>query len=331
MKTGETLDGGREYSISRREFMRAATGLTVSAGLLPWVDLEAAPSTKWPVSCRDNHLRAAAQPDSWACAKAIGAEGVEVGVEIDLSCPSLFQPSGKYTLATAEGVQAVKADAARNQCRVTAFALSNRFDERLEDELKCARALVKVAQELEADAIRIDVWPHRLGEKEFLPFAIDACKRLCEIAEGTPIRYGIENHGKVTNNPEFLERLFEGVGSPKIGLTLDTANFYWYGHPLADLYGIYEKFAPRVVHTHCKSIKFPDDKKNVRRPMGWEYDKYNCPIYEGDLDFKRLTEILRKAGYRGDLCLEDESLGKYPASERAGILQKELAMLKGLR
>jgi sugar phosphate isomerase/epimerase len=150
------------------------------------------------------------------------------------------------------------------------------------------------------------------------------------MAAGTPIRFGVENHGNIANNPQFLEKLFDGVGSAKLGLTLDCANFYWWGLPLNDLYPIYEKFAPRVVHTHCKSIRYPDDKKNVRREIGWEYAKYDCPIYEGDIDFKRIAKILRNAGYRGDLCVEDESLGKYPASERADVIRKEIAMLKGL-
>jgi hypothetical protein len=34
---------------------------------------------------------------------------------------------------------------------------------------------------------------------------------MCEIAEGTPIRFGVENHGKITNNPEFLHKLFNEV------------------------------------------------------------------------------------------------------------------------
>jgi len=116
----------------------------------------------------------------------------------------------------------------------------------------------------------------------------------------------------------------------QLGLTLDVANFYWWGHPLQDLYGIYEKFAPRVVHTHCKNIHYPDDKKNVRREMGWEYAKYNCPIYDGDIDFKRLTGILRQANYSGDLCVEDESLSKFPETERAEVIKKEIAVLKKL-
>jgi len=84
------------------------------------------------------------------------------------------------------------------------------------------------------------------------------------------------------------------------------------------------------VHTHCKNIRYPTDKQNIRRQIGWEYDKYDCPVYEGDLDFKHITRILRKAEYRGDLCVEDESLGKYAENERAGIIRREIAFLKEL-
>jgi len=208
--------------------------------------------------------------------------------------------------------------------------MSNHLDERLEQELDAARRLVQAAQQLGVGVIRIDVVPRKLAADKFLPFAVDACKQLCAIAEGTGVCYGVENHGNTTNNPEFLDKLFAGVGSDKLGLTLDCANLYWWGHPLKDLYPIYQRFAPRVVHTHCKSIRYPEDKKNVKRPMGWEYGKYNCPIYEGDLDFKRIVGILRKANYRGDLCVEDESLGKYPKTEQADVMRKEIAMLKKL-
>jgi sugar phosphate isomerase/epimerase len=320
----------QSQALSRRTFIKT-TGLAVSAGLLPSVSTQAASaSKKWPVGCRDLHLRIAGQPDSWSCMKALGAEGTEVNVELNLNCTNLFHPRHKYTLATPDGVQVLKSDLASSGCRITAFMMSNHFDERLEQELESARGLIKAAQELGVGVIRIDVVPRKLDEDQFLPFAIDACKRLCAIAEGTPIRFGVENHGKITNNPQFLEKLFAGVGSDKLGLTLDCANFYWWGHPVNDLYPIYEKFAARVVHTHCKSIRYPEAKKNVRREIGWEYGKYNCPIFEGDLDFKRITGILRKAGYRGDLCVEDESLGKYPENKRADIMRKEIAMLKKL-
>jgi sugar phosphate isomerase/epimerase len=320
----------RFHSLSRRSFIKT-TGLAVSVGVLPLASPLAAPANgNWPVGCRDLHLKVVGKPDSWSCMKALGAEGTEVCAELNLSCPNLFHPQRKYTVATSDGIRALKDDLAASGCRITAFMMSNHFDERLEQELESARGLVRAAQQLGVDVIRIDVVPRKLSGDQFLPFAIDAGKRLCAIAEGTPIRFGVENHGKITNDPQFLEKLFDGVGSDKLGLTLDCANFYWWGHPVNDLYPIYEKFAPRVVHTHCKSIRYPDDKKNVRREIGWEYGKYACPIYEGDLDFKRIVHILRQANYRGDLCVEDESLGKYPPNKQADVLRKEIALLKGL-
>ncbi len=317
-------------SISRRNFIKTA-GLALSAGVLSSTGpLLAAEKRKWLVGCRDLHLKAAGLPDSWSSMKALGAEGAEVNVELDLSCAHLFHPQRKYSLATPEGIQTLKEDLAATGCRITAFMMANRLDERLEQELDCARRLVQAARQLGVNVIRIDVVPRKLDGGQFLAFAVDACKRLCALVEGTPIRYGVENHGKVTNNPEFLDKLFDGVGSDHLGLTLDSANFYWWGHPVNDLYPIYQKFAPRVVHTHCKSIGYPADKRNVRREMGWEYSKYCCPIYEGDIDFKRIVKILRKAKYRGDLCVENESLGRFPENQRADILRREIAMLKKL-
>jgi len=323
-------DKHRSHLSSRRHFIET-TALALSAGMLTSPrSLVAAETKKWPVGCRDSHLKVAGQPDSWSCMKALGAEGTEVSVGLDLSCANLFHPQRKYTVATPDGIKALKDDLSASGCRITAFMMSNRFDERLEQELEGARSLVKAAQALGVDAIRIDVVPRKLSGEQFLPFAIDTGKSLCAIAEGTPIRFGVENHGETTNNPLFLEKLFDRVGSEKLGLTLDCANFYWWGLPLKELYPTYEKFAPRVVHTHCKSIRYPPEKQNVQRAVGWEYGKYNCPIYEGDLDFKRIVGILRKANYRGDLCVEDESLGKYPKDEQADILRKEIALLKGL-
>jgi hypothetical protein len=43
-----------------------------------------------------------------------------------------------------------------------------------------------------------------------------------------------------------------------------------------------------------------------------------------------VAAILRKAGYQGDLCLENECLGKFPADQQAGVLRKEIELLKAL-
>jgi len=285
-------------------------------------------SQPWIIACRDSLLKATKKPDCWSAMKWLGVTGVEAEVNPELACPVLYHPKKKFSLATTSDIQILKDDLSKNGLFINAFLMHNRFDERLEEELEWTRKLVNAAQKLDTKVIRIDVVPRRIKREEFLPFATKVCRQLCDIVEGTSIRYGIENHGSITNDPDFLQRLFDGVGSPNLGLTLDTANFYWYGHPLADLYKIFERFAPRAFHTHCKSIRFPEDRRNTQRPMGWEYSKYSAPIYEGDIDFSKVAGILRKVNYQGDLCLENETLGKFPENKHAEILQKEIALLR---
>lgn len=320
------------YELNRRTFVRGMAGLALSSVALAAGknDKPSKKSGPWIAACRDKFLSVTKKPDCWSAMKALGVKGVEVEVDSALGCPSLYGPGQTYSMATASGLQALKSRCSEEGLVITSFLMNNRFDERLDEELEWTRKVVKAADELKVKVIRIDVVSSRTKGEEFFSFAVKVCKQLCDVAQGTSVRYGIENHGNTTNDPEFLQRLFDAVDSPCLGLTLDTANFYWYGHPLDELYKIFERFAPKVYHTHCKNIRYPEDKRNVRRPMGWEYDKYTCPIDEGDIDFRTVAAILRKANYRGDLCLEDESLGKYPEAEQAGILKKEIALLKNL-
>jgi sugar phosphate isomerase/epimerase len=66
------------------------------------------------------------------------------------------------------------------------------------------------------------------------------------------------------------------------------------------------------------------------RVPGEDWPKSAAPIYQGDIDHKKVVNILKKVGYDGDLTVEDESLGNFPAEERLGILKKDIELLKGL-
>jgi sugar phosphate isomerase/epimerase len=320
------------YELSRRSLLQGAAGLMLASAAQARRQ-SSAPSAEtkpWVVACRDRHLKVTGKPDSWSAAKEIGAAGIEVEVDISLVCPGLYAPNETYSVATNFSIAALKDKFAEQGLVISAFLMHNQFVRRHDAELEWTHKLVEIADAMGVKAIRIDIGSQQPKGEDLQAFAARLCKQLCTFADGTSVRYGVENHGRVTNDPEFLEKLFDAVDSPHLGLTLDTANFYWYGHPLDKLYTIYERFATKVVHTHCKNIHYPADKRNVRRPIGWEYGKYNCPIYEGDIDFRRVTGILRHAGYRGDLCIEDESLGKFPEAEQGQVLKKEIAMLKKL-
>ena len=318
-------------SLTRRNFLTYSAGLgagVAMASVLARSSVGASPE-RLTVSVRDAMLKQTGEPDCWAALKRIGAEGVEVVVTDDFAVPGLFHPGEKYSLATDAGIARVKAAAAAAGQRITALCMANHFAQRPDKEVELCSRTAQAARALGAPTIRIDVVPHNLARPEFLKLATATLTKVLAASESTRVTFAIENHGNTTNDPDFLRPLFAGVGSDRLGLTLDTGNFYWFGHPLTKVYELYEMFAPRVFHTHCKSIGYPAEMREKQRPIGWQYGKYHGPIYSGDIDFRRVVAILKKAGYANDLCIEDESLGN--KKDAADILTKELQLLKELR
>ncbi len=316
--------------LNRRDFLHHSSCLlagTAAAAVFGRSTLAAEKGNTLTLACGDATLSHIKETDCWTALKSIGAQGVEATIAEDLSLPRLFHPTRKYSVATPDDQAALKADMEAAGCKITAFAMHNQFDVRPEEEIQWTLKVARAAQTLGVPAVRIDVVTRKADLPDFLRFSTDILKKIMAASEPTGMVFGIENHGKTTNAPEFLEALFVGVGSDRLGLTLDTGNFYWFGHPLSKVYTLFEKFAPRVFHTHCKSIKYPADQREIQRPMGWKYAEFNCPIDQGDIDFHRIVEILRNAGYRNDMCVEDESLGKLAASECTATLAREIQHL----
>ena len=317
--------------VTRRDFLQHSSRLlagTAAATMLGRSAPAAESGVQLTLACGDATLKHVQAADCWAALKAIGAQGIEANIAPDLSFPRLFHPTRKYSAATPEDLATLKADLQASGCKITAFLMSTQFDVRPEQDVAWVIQAAQAAQALGVPAIRIDIANHKPNANGFLQATVETLKKVLAGSESTGLVFGIENHGRTTNDPEFLDALFAGVGSKRLGLTLDTGNFYWFGHPLSKLYDLYAKFAPRVFHTHCKSIKYPADQRDTQRPIGWKYGEFNCPIDQGDIDFRRVVKILRDAGYRHDLCVEDESLGKLPEAGRTAALAKEIQHLR---
>lgn len=285
----------------------------------------------WSVGIRDSLLATIGAKNCWDGLKAVDAEAVELELDDELALNKLVHPEKKYSVATPDHRQQLMADAQAAGIRLAALCMRNRFASRPDFEVDLTKRVAEAAEAIGCRAIRLDVVPEHLDRAAFLPVAVDALRRIVDATGALKVRFGIENHGKLTNDPEFLDELFEKVGSDRLGLTLDTANFYWFGHPLSKLYEIYEHFAPRVFHTHCKSIAYPEELREQQRPMGYKYREYYCPIDRGDIDFAKVIEILRKADYRGMLCIENESLSPQKPEESKTALIGEIKLLKRLR
>jgi len=281
---------------------------------------------------RDEMLKFTGEKDPWAALKFLDAEGVEIHVDRELKTVTFPGNAGKpYALAEASGRKALAESLKKEGRRCCALLMANDFSNpNLDAEITWAVGAVRAAKEIGAPAVRIDVVPHQKNTDLdwFLRRAIHGLTEVLKATEDTGIALGIENHGHHTNDPAFLQKLFDGVGSERLGLTLDNGNFYWYGHPLSDVYKLFEKLAPRARHTHIKNIKYPAETRETKREVGWKYGDYVSAIDEGDIDVRRFAKILGSAGYQGALTLEDESIYTRPEAERAASLKRQIAFLK---
>ncbi|MEN6405777.1 MAG: sugar phosphate isomerase/epimerase family protein [Thermoguttaceae bacterium] len=323
-------------NVSRRDFLAYAGD--ASLGLLAasqWNRLARADdaTSTWPVlvGCRDAMLTPLKRKDSWEALKAIGAECVAVWTGKMLEVPFMVGPNKPYSLTASSDVARLGDDAKAAGMRITAFCMTNRFDSQPDVEIQQCGTVARAAQQLGVPAIRIDVVPRKMELNAFRTQTIGALKKIIADTESTGVQFGIENHSTTTNDPEFMQSLFDGVGSERLGVTLDTANLYWFGHPLSKVYELFEQFAPRVCHTHCKSIRYPAAEREQKRPRGWKYAEYQSSIDQGDIDFTRVASILRKAGYHNDLCIEDEFLGKLTPEAATERLARQIALLKQVR
>jgi sugar phosphate isomerase/epimerase len=263
-------------------------------------------------------------------------EGVELFVQRDDTVPAIAPVSGQTRLDLTEPSELAELMAQATACgvRISALCMGNNFNaEDREAEIAWAVRTVQAAQQLGAPAVRIDAimsGERHLPLEERQRLVATAISSILEQTVDIEVDLGIENHGFQGNDPEFLTGLLLAVDSPRLGLTLDSGNFYWRGWPLSKVYEIFDQFAGVVKHTHIKNIAYPAELREIEREVGYEYGKYCCPIREGDIDHARYIATLRAAGYDRDICLEDESLGRYLPDQRKANLRADADFFRPL-
>lgn len=265
---------------------------------------------------------------------ALDVASVELVFARDGTVRSLEAAGERLHLETEAGRVALREQCARCGVLVSALMLANDFnaqDVAAEIDWVCRAATAAGA--LGIPVLRIDsIMRHEreLSLDERVARFVAAMEKALAATEATGVAMGIENHGAYGNEVAFLTRVVESLDSSRTGYTLDTGNFYWYGNPLSELYRIYERLAPRVKHTHVKSIRYPEAIRETRREIGYRYGECASPLDEGDIDLGRVIRLLRSAGYDGDLTIENEALGRFPLEARAAILRRDVDHLRGL-
>lgn len=282
------------------------------------------------ISVRDCHL-----PGLFGSIKdgldAMKIEAVELVYNKDRTVQSL-DGTGKESLASDSEIEAFAYKCKGLKIKPCAFLLSNNFGaEDIESEIDYVISAVRAAGKLGIKAVRVDAIMHDNRDWDLAKrtkFFAECMARVLEATSNLDVHMGVENHGTLGNNPEFLDMVLNEVNSPRVGVTVDTANFYWYGHPLSKVYEIIKHFAPKVKHTHMKNINFPQEMREVQREIGWKYETYASSLREGDIDMKWVVKTLAEAGYKGDLCIENESLGRYDLEKQKAILKDDANYLR---
>ncbi|MEN9734559.1 MAG: hypothetical protein RLZ45_2554 [Verrucomicrobiota bacterium] len=156
---------------------------------------------------------------------------------------------------------------------------------RRDAEQKLVRDWIAHASVLGAPHIRVFAGDARgQGLAEAKRLCVAALKEAAAEAGKRGIVLGIENHGGIVSEASDLLEIVESVGSPWLGINLDTGNFHT-TDPYADL----ARCAPWAVNVQLKTHIHPKGSRGTQ---------------PADLD--RVFRILRDSGYQGWVTLEFE-------------------------
>lgn len=139
-------------------------------------------------------------------------------------------------------------------------------------------------------------------------------EQIIQRTEGLGVRIGIENHGRLANDGDFLLALLQHIRSPRLGMTLDTGNFAHAGHPPEAVDRFTAQLFPYIINVHVKD--------GIWKGGGFEL----VPAGRGQIKLRKLLRDLAANGYQGAVVSEFEGKGDYVEGTRESV-----AYLRGLR
>ncbi len=142
---------------------------------------------------------------------------------------------------------------------------------------------------------------------DLYPRMVAGFQRIMAQVDGWPLRVGIENHGRLINNGDWLASLIRDVGSPALGVTLDTGNFCWAGASIEQAERWFERLIPLTVNVHIKDGRYVDGQWTL------------LPAGRGDLDLAGLLKRLAQSGYGGQVVSEYEGEAEFGASTAESV------------
>jgi sugar phosphate isomerase/epimerase len=159
---------------------------------------------------------------------------------------------------------------------------------------------IRFAKGLGAPVVNTDegIRPAWLDDQEIWTVMRYTLKKVLPLAERHGVYIGIEPHQSLSKTTAGLLRISTLVDSPMLRVNYDTGNAFLGGE---DPYVGLAAVAARVVHIHAKDISIQHAEEEKGKVTG---TPVGCACGDGVIDWKRVVEILRGAGYDGVLSVE---------------------------
>ena len=153
-------------------------------------------------------------------------------------------------------------------------------------------------------------------EKEVRAFLYSLLREVGDYAAQRGIRIALEIHGGIMANAAQALRTMREVNRENVGINFDTANILFYNETLsaADAAEELEAVAAHVFHVHLKDIiRGKTNSEHLMPPLG-----------QGEVDFRRVFDILHAADFYGPFSFEVETFHGVTQSEDIGDYQEDL-------
>lgn len=169
---------------------------------------------------------------------------------------------------------------------------------------------VRFAAECGAPVVNTDEGPKPLWTTEAEDYTLMryTLMETAKVAEPRGILIGIEPHQQYSKHPEGLDRIYNLVSSPAIGINFDTGNSYLCGH---DPYIWLGSVVNRLVHLHAKDISVQQSSSERGKVTG---TPVGCACGDGVIDWARVIQLCRQA--KRDIVLSVEC-GTIDQAERS--------------
>ncbi len=297
-----------DNGISRREFLKHSS--LIGAGMFL-----AAASTE-PVEGKDSEkggvtmgmkpginmefIRRAEKPFAWGVAKAaeIGYKYCEPMVHLGRE---LMSEAGYYhTISMLEDPLEIRALLEKHGLEASGLSCHSPLA-RPEISVEYIKQAIRFAAELGAPVCNTDegMIPDWMDEETAFKIMHYTLKTIVPVAERHNIKIGIEPHQKFSVHTDKLIKIANLVPSPNVGFNVDTGNAYLGGK--SDPYEMLEAVADRTFHLHAKDIELQQSQDERGKVTG---TAVGCACGDGVIDWTRIVNILKNAGFQGVLSVE---------------------------